>query len=556
MIRLFILFFIYTLCVPQVYAEYFEIRDFEVKVDISKEGYIYVEETIEVFFFQPRRGIFRKIPYKYSINGEILELDIKNIRVTSHSSKTSYEGNSLVVKIGDPNIYVEGRQVYNISYRVKKPFLYHDDFTEFYWNVIGDQWPVPIIHASYEINLPEAIPMDSTQFRYFSGASGSQMKKASLVYYMGKISGETNTTLMPYEGLTVAIKLPVEMVARPSAIDIWLKKYGGMTFGSLLFLLISSIFYRTWQKYGKDYPLVQMVSYAPPKDITPSEAGVIIDEKADNVDIICLLPYWAMNGYITISQIPQKWAKDDYKLTKIKDLPKEVPPYEDIIFSGLFGHRNEVMVSDLKEKFYTHMSDAKTSLKSHIHSMGIYYPISIKMQVITFIGAFVCSIGALGMFFLFQSLALAIGIGLASILGYIFAYYMLKKNEKGVHLYQEILGFKTFVKSAEKDKLERMLKDDPMYFEKTLPYAMIFGYAKQWSKKFEGLDLQAPSWYISPYGVHHGSFGVGEFGDSFNESIKDIQSSFNSMPSSSGGGGFSGGGSVGGGFGGGGGGSW
>ena len=30
-----------------------------------------------------------------------------------------------------------------------------------------------------------------------------------------------------------------------------------------------------------------------------------------------------------------------------------------------------------------------------------------------------------------------------------------------------------FVKAAEKDKIERMLKDDPDYFEKTLPYAMI-----------------------------------------------------------------------------------
>jgi uncharacterized membrane protein YgcG len=125
-------------------------------------------------------------------------------------------------------------------------------------------------------------------------------------------------------------------------------------------------------------------------------------------------------------------------------------------------------------------------------------------------------------------------------------------------LYQETLGFKMFVKAAEKDKIERMLKDDPMYFEKTLPYAMVFGYAKSWSKKFEGLLLEPPGWYVGPGGMYHaGHFSPAAFGSSFDSSMNEIKSVFNSTPSSSGsGGGFSGGGSVGGGFGGGGGGSW
>ncbi|MBK8622233.1 MAG: hypothetical protein IPN79_10835 [Saprospiraceae bacterium] len=58
-------------------------------------------------------------------------------------------------------------------------------------------------------------------------------------------------------------------------------------------------------------------------------------------------------------------------------------------------------------------------------------------------------------------------------------------------MYQETLEFKMFVKAAEKDKIERMLQDDPMYL-KNIALCHGFGYAKSWSKKFEGLLLEPP----------------------------------------------------------------
>lgn len=38
-------------------------------------------------------------------------------------------------------------------------------------------------------------------------------------------------------------------------------------------------------------------------------------------------------------------------------------------------------MSSLEDKFYTHLQSAKTSLKAHLDTMGIYYPVSIKMQI-------------------------------------------------------------------------------------------------------------------------------------------------------------------------------
>lgn len=542
-----------------VKAEYFVIKDYKVDIDIfGSKGYFEVNETIQVVFSEPRHGIRRRIPYRYLIDGKEVETKIYDIEVVGFKFSTSSENNDIIIKIGDKNTYVSDKQVYQIRYKVKKAFLFSEQHTEFYWNIIGHKWATEIEKISYQVKLDEALPMNTEDYYIYTGPEGAKGKDATVRYYVNRFEGASIKPFGPNEGLSLAIKLPFAYIKRPGAFEVFWEKYGLGSIGGLLLILVSGIFYRIWARYGKDYPIVKMVQYVPPKDLNPAEVGVIIDEKADNIDILALLPYWAQNGIITIKKIPKSWGKDDHELTKIADLNIDAGPYEKIVFDGLFAYNNSVLVSDLENKFYEHLQSAKISLKTHLNHMGIYYPVSIKLQIFTGVAAFLIGLIAIIVAIIFKSILFGALLGLGSIIGFIFANYMLKKNEKGVHLYQQIIGFKMFVKAAEKDKIEWLLKEDPNYFEKTLPYAMIFGYAKVWSKKFDGLLTEPPKWYIGPGGFYPGhAFVPSEFGSSFDNSIHEIQSVFNSMPASSGSGGsFSGGGSSGGGFGGGGGDSW
>lgn len=552
------LVFIFLTFTLSVSAEYFVITDYRVAMKIlGSEGVFEVKETITVSFSEPRRGIFRTIPYRYRMDGKELEIKIFDVDVNGSKYTTYHEGNNFVIKIGDKDIFVDGTQTYQISYKVKKAFVLAENHTEFYWNILGNEWPVEVKNIQYSVQLDKAMPMSPNDYYIYTGIRGDTSKDATITYFMDKFEGSSTRAFAPHEGLTLAINLPIDYVKRPGKWELLWEKYGKAGIGGFLFLLISGFFFRTWSKYGKDYPIVRMVQYAPPKELNPAEAGVLIDERADNVDILALLPYWAHNGHITITRIPKKWGKDDHELTKIKPLPSDAGPYESIVFDGLFATRNTVKVSDLENTFYEYLQSAKTSLKTHLSHMGVYYPVSIKMQIYSMIASVLLAFAGIFLGIFFESIALGGALGLSSLIGFVFSNYMLKKNERGVHLYQQVLGFKMFVKAAEKDKIEWLLKEDPDYFEKTLPYAMIFGYAKQWSKKFDGLLIQPPKWYVTTGGYYHGSFTPSEFGSSFQSSINDIQSVFTSVPSSSGGGGgFSGGGSSGGGFGGGGGGSW
>lgn len=146
-------------------------------------------------------------------------------------------------------------------------------------------------------------------------------------------------------------------------------------------------------------------------------------------------------------------------------------------------------------------------------------------------------------------------IGLGCILGMIICLkYLPKRTPYGNEMLGKIRGFKKFLETAEKQKLEAMVMENPTYFYDILPFTYVLDVSDKWIKKFESISLQAPSWYDSPNAFDMVSFG--SFMNSTMESAESVMSSNPSSSSSSGGSDSSGGGSSGGGSGGGGGGSW
>lgn len=132
---------------------------------------------------------------------------------------------------------------------------------------------------------------------------------------------------------------------------------------------------------------------------------------------------------------------------------------------------------------------------------------------------------------------------------------MPKRTPYGNEILGKIKGFKRFLETAEKEKLEAMVMENPTYFYDILPYTYVLGISDKWISQFETIALQAPNWYSSTNG-----FNVVTFGSFMNYTMSSARTAMISRPSRSSGGGSSGGssggGSSGGGSGGGGGGSW
>lgn len=60
----------------------------------------------------------------------------------------------------------------------------------------------------------------------------------------------------------------------------------------------------------------------------------------------------------------------------------------------------------------------------------------------------------------------------------------------------ELLGLREFILTAEKSRLEMLLEKDEQYFYRILPFAVVFGLAKEWVNRFDGLDRGTNPNYI------------------------------------------------------------
>ncbi len=143
-------------------------------------------------------------------------------------------------------------------------------------------------------------------------------------------------------------------------------------------------------------------------------------------------------------------------------------------------------------------------------------------------------------------------VGIICVLGMTLCLvYLPKRTKYGNEMLGKLKGFKNFLETVEKEKLELLVMQNPNYFYDILPYTYVLGVSDKWIKKFETISLQAPSWYDSS-----NAFDVSSFGTFMYSTMISAQGAMTSSPSSYSGGGSSGGGSSGGGSGGGGGGSW
>ena len=145
------------------------------------------------------------------------------------------------------------------------------------------------------------------------------------------------------------------------------------------------------------------------------------------------------------------------------------------------------------------------------------------------------------------------GVGLSVILYYI-SPYAHKRTEKGDEWMAKILGFKSFIENAEKDRINTLVKEDPQYFYHILPYAMALGVTDKWADQFENITLEAPEWYQNASSTR--AFSAVYFASHMNAQTQSMGQAMSSSPSSSSSGGSFGGGMSGGGSGGGGGGGW
>ncbi len=568
-------FFTLSFFVPPLFAQDFTITGFHSDILINEDSSLIVKETIEVEFHRPRHGIYREIPFRY-VNelGKTIETPTTVLSVTGESGEDySYRvqrtGDVINIRIGDAEIFVDGRQVYVIAYKVENAILFLNEHDEFYWNVTGNYWLAPINEASAKVAISAKNKSINFKAACYTGAFGSTKSDCSFDTYGQGGEFSANRSLNTGEGFTIVFGWDKAVVYPPS----WLKKllWALNIKENWVFLLpIFSLIYmiNLWHTKGRDPKVREAVTpmYEPPKykqePISPAEAGTLLDEKLDPRDITATIVGLAVKGYIKIEEVKQEgllFDSQDYYLKKVRDADGSLSGFEKRLLSSLFQSSvSGTLVSDLKNKFYTNLDSLKSDIYGEIVRKGYFLksPENVRNLYIG-IGIAIAIFGCIAAAFILPEYAVVKGIISAILTGLpvmAFSWAMPAKTRAGASAYIHVLGFQEFMSRAEKDRLVRM--GDKDLFSKFLPYAIALDVVDNWAKAFTGIYQNPPEWYVSTGGFT--TFNPYGFSRSVNSMSSSLAGAMFSAPrgSSGGSGGGFGGGSSGGGFGGGGGGSW
>ena len=305
------------------------------------------------------------------------------------------------------------------------------------------------------------------------------------------------------------------------------------------------------------------VVFRPPGDARPAQVGVLVDERADALDVTATIVDLAVRGYLEIEEIPkQGWfGKADWNLRRVKDADDALLSYERRLLKGLFEGRTEITLSALKNTFASDLRAVQSQLYTDCVAQGWFSKrpdrVRNKYLVLGIFGLIV-SVAVLVALVVFTHAAIVgIPVVLAALVLAIGHRWAPARTNKGSAALRETLGFRRFIETAEAERMQ--FAEEENIFAKYLPYAIVFGETEKWAKAFAGLGRdQAPAgmgWY-HPHGSWS-AFNATHFSESMDSFAVHTSGTIASTPASSGSSGFSGGGgSSGGGGGGGGGGSW
>lgn len=609
-------FFLFSL---NCYANDYDITKYDVEIVVDEHNKYSIKENIDTYFNVSKHGIVRRIPLYNNIIRQdgIRERNrvlISNVHVNEEFA-SSRENNNYVLKIGSADKTINGKHSYSISYDYDIGLDKNNKYDELYFNIIGTNWDTDISNVTFKITMPKEFDASKLGFSY--GEYGeSNTDNISYDVDGNVITGSFDGTLLAGEGLNVRMELPEGYFIRKSVGSSLLECWYYII--PILGVLFSYLIWKKYGKDDQVvdvvsfYPPESMnsldVAFAKKGSVNSNDAVSLLVYLASK-GYIKIVEDKKSKSRFTIQKVKEYDGNNKEEELFFRGLFKKVwdSISSDELNESFYLTINSILTkknstANRKEIFNSKSSNKRyilflfmlitSSLSTIIPALG--YKLSdvifsiIICNLIGIVALIIVGIiydnnctkkglnSALGFAFFF---VLALAVANFTIIGFEYIYYdtvyligfilcmvctyliyffyliVTKRTEYGNKVLGEVNGFKKFLETAEKDKLESLVHDDPAYFYNILPYAYVLGVSDAWIKQFEGIAIAPPDWYESA-----DTFDYYRFNRSLNRTIHSASRVMNSVPQSSGGsssgGGFSGGGFSGGGSGGGGGSSW
>lgn len=240
-----------------------EILQYNVKIDLSKNGDMLVTETITVNAEgnEIRRGIYRDLPRYFEGEGGVsLRENFDIVSITRNGREEPYHTQIVNgwtrILIGQEDVFIpRGQHIYEITYETDRQIGFIDEGEELYWNAIGNGWSFPIKASQVVVELSDGGKFNG--FEFFTGAYGATDKNARAVVSADGhiVSFELTQSLNPSEGFTIVAKMPRETIDEPTDAQTrswFMRDFGHIVVAAITLGLVSLYYIIAWFLIGRD----------------------------------------------------------------------------------------------------------------------------------------------------------------------------------------------------------------------------------------------------------------------------------------------------------------
>ncbi len=540
--------------------------EFNVEVDVAEDNSYDYHEYINVYYATPHHGIYRYIPVRgYRVGG---------IQVPGYEYETYSESGNKVVKIGSADYVLTGENPYDIYYKIT---MWEDENTEkdmLLLNLIPTDWETDIGSVKCTVNLPKGA--DLSKAEVFSGSYGTSSNEDNAVMTPSD-DGQTITItaedLPAHHGITLAFLLWY-FYGRDDHMTRTLEFYppGELTPGEIGYIIdgkvdksdiVSNIVYMAdkgylsiEQKSRKEFifhrgaepsdepqfirTLWKGLFASGNKTANSSKLGVTFGTKYERA---CEQLGEMFVGPNAVHRSDSLMARAGCALAALAPsaafcIWASTTGSDMMMFGFIWAALHIIAVVWLMCSVYDRIrssSKVKTVLKC-LAAIWLFY-----------MGIGMLPVMASSMDYLngTKSMVILGFLILGTLIAIFFSVIAIAKKGEYTRLMGRILGFRDFIRTAELDKLNELVEDDPEYFYHIIPYAYVFGLTNKWIRNFEDIPVVTPDWARTSSG-RYDSFDYYMMG----RMMSDCNASVNNhivIPHSGGGSGWSGGGSSGGG---------
>ena len=484
--------------------------------------------------------------YRYMVNAKVTLGE-----VTEFYDSYKENGN-FVIEMMKPDVYVNGEtKTYTIKYNFSVGYDFVNTQDMFYFNIIGSDFPVKVNNVTFSITMPKAF--NSGDLKFYKGLYGESDEFAGYTVSGNVISSSAPINLKANEALTINLDLPNDYYTIPSASRYNTLQWVLPIVASVLLVLVAIflVLFQNRNKptpvvefYAPDdlspaeckYILDGKVSSLDVSSVIVLWASkgyvkIILDQNKKPTDIA------------RVKDMPENFSEDEKRVWKALFANGDMVSLD---INYKISESMQTTAKLIKARYNlgnsSRFENKSTSLISTLSFVSAIVPIAY-MIVLGMYHGFSAIIGTIISTIMFVALTNIVAVNvnnnyisrtrskrqwrvlsilLISVLpiipilftyigysanvidrAYTLIWYfivcgtinglllgkMLKLNKKVFDLYGRVAGFKNSIELADEAQLKALVKDDPEYFYKVIPYAHVFGIYEKFVNKFSGFAM-------------------------------------------------------------------